>query len=127
MPILGLDYGRKKIGVALATSMLAEAYDVIRYESVNEAIEKIERVAKKEKVKKVVVGVSEGKMAKESRNFGLHLEKELGIKVIFQDETMTTKDAERLSIEAGIQRKKRKKFEDAYAAALILQNFLEKP
>ena len=50
----------------------------------------------------------------------------MAIPVIYQDERLTTKESQRLSIEAGIKRKKRRTLEDAYSAALILQAYLEK-
>ncbi|KKQ97681.1 MAG: hypothetical protein UT24_C0010G0017 [Candidatus Woesebacteria bacterium GW2011_GWB1_39_12] len=126
MHILGIDYGRKKIGLALADSEsdLAEPYRVIRFNLIEEAIKIIEKVVQVEQVGQVVVGISEGKMAEETKNFGKKLRDKLGIPVTFQDETLTTQDAQRLSIEAGIKRKKRKNLEDAYSAALILQDYL---
>ena len=127
MSILGLDYGKKKIGLALATSILAEPYNVIHFETISEAIEKMKGVVEKEKIEAVVVGVSEGEMAKESKEFADKLKEKIIVPVILQDETLTTIMAQRLSIEAGIGRKKRKKFEDAYAATLLLQDYLDKP
>ena len=123
--VLGIDYGKKKIGLAYATTTLAEVYGVIRYKKVDEAIKKIKRVIEKEKVDKIVIGISEGKMAKETKRFGRKLEKETHLPVVFQDETLSTKEAQALSIEAGIRRKKRKQLEDAYAAAVILQDYLD--
>ena len=126
MRILAIDYGRKKIGLALADSEvnLAEPHRVIRFETIEEALKKIEKETEEEKIEKIVVGVSEGKMAEETRNFGKKLRDKLGIPVAFQDETLTTQEAQRFSIEAGIKRKKRKNLEDAYSAAIILQDYL---
>lgn len=125
MRILGIDYGRRKIGLATATSMLAEAYRVVRVESIDEAINKVEKVAKIEQVEKVVVGVSEGKMGKESEDFAEKLGEKLNIPVETFNETLTSQEAIIKSIEAGIKRSKRTKLEDAYAAALMLQNYLD--
>jgi len=88
-------------------------------------LKKIEKETEKEKIEKIVVGVSEGEMAEETKKFGKKLEDKLGISVVFQDETLTTYEAQRFSIEAGIKRKKRKELEDAYSAALILQEYLD--
>ena len=125
MRILGIDYGRKKIGLALAISPIAEPYEVIRFEKLDVAIKKLKRVVKLEKIEQIVVGISEGKMAEETRKFGEGLEKELGIPISFQDETLTTKEAEELSRKAGIKRKKRRELTDAYSATLILQRYLD--
>jgi putative Holliday junction resolvase len=126
MNILGIDYGRKKIGLALAITILAEAYGVIRYEKVEDAIKKIRKIVEKEQIEEVVVGISEGKMAGETKKFAKRLEKELGKPIYFQDETLSTQEAQRLSIEANVSRKKRREFEDAYTAAVILQEYLNK-
>jgi putative Holliday junction resolvase len=123
--VLGIDYGKKKIGLASATTTLAEVYGVIRFETIKEAIRKIRKTVEREKVEKIVIGISEGKMAKETKRFGRKLEKEINLPVVFQDETLSTKEAQALAIEAGIRRKKRKQLEDAYAAAVILQDYLD--
>ncbi len=121
MRILAIDYGKRKIGLALATSSIAEPYKVIRYESEEEVLEKIEEIVKAEKIEKVIMGISEGEMAEETKSFA----KKLNVSVVFQDETLTTQQAQELSIKAGIKRKKRKSLEDAYSAALILQAYLD--
>lgn len=125
MRILGVDYGRKKIGLALATSTLAEVYGVVRCETIGGAIEKIKKVARREKIDKLVVGISEGKMAEETKKFAERLGIETGVEVEFQDETLSTKMAKDLSLQAGVKRKRRKMLEDAYTAAIILQDYLD--
>ena len=74
---------------------------------------------------KVVVGISEGKMGEEARAFSLSLRKILSIPIDTFDETLTTQDAQKKAIEAGVKRKRRKGLEDAYAAAIILENYLD--
>lgn len=127
MKLLGIDYGRKKIGLAVgdSESKFAEPLSVIKFENEDQAVLKIGQYAKVEKVEKIIIGISEGKMGKESKAFGKELESRLGIPVVYQDETLTSKDAQSLSIEAGINRKKRKKMEDAFSAAILLQRYLE--
>jgi putative Holliday junction resolvase len=125
MKIIGIDYGRKKIGLAIADGPLAEPLKVVRFESEEEALRKVEEAIKVEKVEKVVIGISEGKMAEETKEFGEKLKEELKIPVVYQDETLTTNEAQELSIRAGIKRKKRRALEDAYSAALILQSYVD--
>lgn len=125
MKILGIDYGRKKIGLAISESSLAEPLSVIRFDTFDKAIEKIKAIIDSEKVGRIVLGVSEGLMAKEEKEFGLKLSDQVKIPLTLQDETLTTHDAQELSIKAGIKRKKRRAMEDAYSAALILQNYLD--
>ncbi len=119
MKILGIDYGRSKVGLALGESGLAEPLKVIHIASFDEAIQKIESEIEREKPDKIVVGISEGAMGAESKDFA----RRIGADTF--DETLTSQDAQRLSIEAGVRQKKRKGMEDAYAAALMLQNYLD--
>lgn len=125
MKTLGVDYGRSKVGLAIADGPLAEPLKVIRYKDIDELVKRIETEIEKESAEKIVVGISEGKMALESKKFSLSLRKKLNIAVETFDETLTSQDARRLSQEAGINRKKRKEMEDAYAAAIMLQNYLD--
>ena len=125
MRILGIDYGRRKIGIAFGDERLVEGFTVIRYEDEKKALEKIIKIIKKEKINEIVIGVSEGQIGEESRRFGEKLGKKVNLPVHFQDETLTTQDAQALSIIAGIKRKKRRALEDAYSAALILRNYLD--
>jgi putative Holliday junction resolvase len=126
MSILGIDYGKRKIGLAISTEgKLATPLKVLRVTSNDDALEKIGSVLEEEGVGEVVIGISEGKIAKEIEGFAELLQGKSGVKVIFQDETLTTKDAQEMSIDAGIKRKKRKEMEDAYSATLILQDYLD--
>ena len=125
MRILGIDYGKKKIGLAVSDGELAEPFKVIRVKTEEEGLDKVAKQLKELKVSKIVVGVSEGKMGEKSRNFGKKLREKLETPVVFQDETLTTHEAQELSIKAGIKRKKRKALEDAYAACLILQAYID--
>jgi len=119
MKTLGIDYGRRKVGLAIADGPLAEPLQVIRYSDADVLKEKLNQIIKGEKIEKVIVGVSEGEMGKESENFA----REIGAETF--DETLSTRDAQTLSREAGISRKKRRELEDAYAAAIMLQNWLD--
>lgn len=119
MKILGVDYGRKKIGLAVSESGLSEPLKVILVENFDLAIERVKSVIEDMGIEKVVVGISEGEMGEESARFA----HELGAETY--DETLTSLDAQRLSQEAGIGQKKRKEMEDAYAASIMLQNYLD--
>ncbi|MBN1169360.1 Holliday junction resolvase RuvX [Candidatus Woesebacteria bacterium] len=126
MKYLGIDYGKRKIGLAISTEeKLATPYSVLKVSSEGKAIEKIRRILDEENLDRIVLGISEGKVAVETKDFASKLEKSLDIKVLFYDETLTTKDAQEMSIEAGIKRKKRRNMEDAYSATLILQGYLD--
>lgn len=125
MRILGIDYGKRKIGLAIADGPLAEPWKVIKVNSFNDAVQKVLQVSQVEQVVKIIVGISEGKMGEESRKFSQILSTKLNVPIETFDETLTTQDAQALSKEAGIKRKKRRVMEDAYAASVMLQNYLD--
>ena len=124
MRILGIDYGRKKIGLAIAFTEIAEPYRVIRYDDLEVLGEKIKEVIRNENIEEIVVGISEGEMAEETKKFGEILKEKTRLPLSFADETLSTYDAQRFSQEAGVKRQKRKDFEDAYAATVMLQEYL---
>lgn len=125
MKILGVDYGKSKVGLAIAESGIPQPFGVIKYKDSRVLLEKILSIVKRENVDVVVVGLPEGNIGKETRVFFEVLSQNLSIPVVYQDETLTTYNARVLSIEAGVKKKKREKLEDAYAACLILENYLE--
>lgn len=125
MKYLGIDYGQAKVGISISGGSLAAPLSVIRYQTEEELVKKIKTILEEENINEIVVGVSESESAELSEKFAKLLEKETGLKVNLSDETLTTQDANAYAIEAGIGREKRKKMEDAYAATLILQSYLD--
>jgi putative Holliday junction resolvase len=125
MKILGIDYGRKKIGLALAESMIAEPFMVLRFDDFQSALEKLTKLIETEKIEKVVMGISEGEMERETRDFSERLGKAISVPLEFENETLSTFEAQKKAIEAGVGRKKRKSLEDAFAASVVLQSYLD--
>lgn len=129
MKILGIDYGRAKVGLAVAEAGLAEPWKVIKVGSVESAIEKVVQVITSlpagRQVVKVVVGVSEQKMGQEQESFAQSLAKIVNVPVETWDETLSTQEAQRQSIAAGVPLKRRRLLEDAFAATVMLQSYLE--
>ena len=119
MRILGIDYGRAKVGLAFGESGLAEPLKVIRYKNIKILMDQIKQIAEEEKVNKLIVGISEGEIAKESKEFADK------IGAVTFDETLSTRDAQTLSRQNGMSRKKRKDMEDAFAASVMLQSYLD--
>lgn len=118
MKILGVDWGKKKIGLAIADNSLAEPLGTVA--SPNELI----KTAKERRIEKVVLGLPEGKYKREVEVLGKRLEKELEIEVVFRSEVLSTKAALKKAIEAGKKKKARRKL-DALAAAALLQEYLD--
>ena len=125
MRLLGIDFGQAKVGVALAETKISEPLEVIRYSSEEKLIEKLTKIIKSHNIERIVVGKSERDSKKDALEFGKKLKEKLNIEVVFHDETLSSLDAQFLAREAGIKRKKRKDMEDAYAASVILQSYLD--
>jgi putative Holliday junction resolvase len=119
MKYLGIDYGTKKAGLAVSDGKLADPLTVLRFENEEELIKKVNNIIQREKIEKVVVGVSENEMGKKSKEFAKK------INSVTFDETLTSKDAINYAILAGVPKQKRRKNEDAYAATIMLQNYLD--
>lgn len=120
--ILGIDYGRAKIGFARADGSLAEPWKVIRVMSFEDAIKKTETEIKIEQPDLVVVGVSEGKMEEEQEKFAKSLSATFS--VVMWDEGLSTQDAQSMAVAAGVRKARRREMEDAYAASVMLQSYL---
>lgn len=118
MKILAVDFGLAKIGLAISEGALAEPLGIIDIRNWELGIS---RICQEQKIEKIVVGISEGKMAERQKEFAKEIEKIAGLPVEFQDETLTTSEAIAKMKEIG----KRVKDEDAISAALILQSYLD--
>ncbi len=122
---LGIDYGKKKTGVAISEGYLAEPYKILKTSSQNELVIKIKAIIKNKNVDKVVIGIPQGQLVSEIKDFAKKIKKNSSVDVFFEDETLTSKDAVKKMIEAGKPLKKRRKQEDLFAACLILQSYLD--
>lgn len=120
MTILGIDYGRKNIGLAIAQSSLAEPLETIKWTDEAKLFSQLAQLRDFYKIDSIVLGISEGEMEKETRKFGERLASFIGIPVDYEDETLTSK-------EVHLKKASRKKgYEHAVAAALILESWMEK-
>lgn len=129
MRYLGIDYGKKTIGLALSQGQVASILAVLKIKGLVDALEKVGRVIDKHQINRVVVGVPEsGEALKLSKRFASQLRLKYqkdNVEIIEYDETLTSQDAKHLMADLKIPKDKRKAKEDAYAAAFILQNFLD--
>ena len=118
MKLLGIDWGEKRIGLAVSAGGLAEPFGVVG--SSTELIE----LVRSEGIEKIVLGLPEGRFEKRVRDLSKRIETELGIPVVLRSEVLTSRQALRKSIEAGKSKKSRRNL-DAQAAALLLQEYLD--
>lgn len=126
MRYLGIDYGEKRIGIALSDENGEMAFPHLVVENKNNtknALEKIKKICLEKKVNVVVFGESknfdmvDNSIMKDIKIFAEELKKETGLKIFFQPEYMTSAQAEHT------QGKNDKL--DASAATIILQSYLD--
>jgi putative Holliday junction resolvase len=130
--ILALDYGTKRIGVALSDELgwTAQPLETFERRTLDRDIEHIASLVASHDVRQVVLGFPlqldgrEGPAVQAMRDFAGRLERGLPVPVVLWDERMTTKAAEDLLIAADVSRKKRKGAVDRVAAAILLQSYL---
>lgn len=137
MRIMGLDVGSKTVGVAISDPLgfTAQGLEIIKIdeESGNFGFDRLAELVKEYKVDKFVVGLpknmnnTSGPRVEDSQVYGDKITELFNLPVEYQDERLTTVQAERMLVEqADISRGKRKKVIDKLAAQLILQNYLDR-
>ena len=133
MKVLGLDVGKRRIGLAVSDGMgiTAQGLSTLERRGIDRDIGELKKLIKVHTVKEVVVGLplnmdgSLGGGAREVVDFADRLKLDLGLPVNLWDERLTTKEAEAILLAADISRKKRRRAVDRLAAQLILQGYLD--
>lgn len=134
MRAMGLDFGEKTIGVALSDLMgwTAQGLKVIRRKEVDE-LKELDAIIKEYEVSTIVLGLPKnmnntlGPRAEKTQEFAEVLKQRYPeLNLVFEDERLTTAQAQRQLITADVSRKKRKQVVDKLAASLILQNYLDR-
>lgn len=129
---MGIDYGDKRIGIALTDDLniICSPYEVYKNVGVQDALRHLDKLIKDFNVDEVAMGLplnmdgTEGERAILHREFGNQLAEISGVKVHFVDERLTSAEAEELLIESGVRREKRKEIIDKLSAQIILQSFM---
>jgi putative Holliday junction resolvase len=146
--ILAVDYGRARIGFALANAETRMAQPLSTMERVNrnEDMRRLRELVREQGVKQIVVGLplrldgTRGEMAEEVERFAQRVRKQIGVPVEMVDERLTSWEAERLMEEVQgrfihdeklTESKKSKNVPakmtvDAVAAAVILKEYLDR-
>lgn len=133
--ILGIDFGTKRIGLALSDPLRILATALAIVENDGNHWKELERVVREHKVEFVVVGMpltlkgEQGGKALDVKMFVEELRRRLQVEVVFWDERFTTVLADQYRRDSGIGRKARrttKKALDGAAAAIMLQGFLDR-
>lgn len=131
--ILGLDIGKKRIGIAMsdATGIIAQPVETISREPQNIAIEKIKTICKNNNIKIIVAGLPKnmnntiGEQAQDCIEFAQNFEQDY--EIVFEDERLTSRQAEYILMQTGHKYTKNKKLVDLKSACIILQQYLDSP
>lgn len=129
--VMALDIGTKRIGVALSDYLLvlASGFTCIQREPQDKAIEEIQKIAKENNVKKIVVGIplnmdgSKGFQAKNCEEFASKIK---NYEIIYEDERLTSDAAEENLRNKKIDFRKDKGLVDIESACIILEQYLSK-
>ena len=129
---MGIDYGDKRIGIALtdALCIISSPFEVYKNVGVDNALNHIHDLIKQYDVDEVAMGLpinmdgTEGERAILHREFGEKLANLTGVKVFYVDERLTSAEAEEILISSGVRREKRKELIDKISAQIILQTHI---
>ena len=132
--ILGVDYGEKRIGLAVSDpdGVMALPLRVVEVRGEDDAVRAICQVAAVKEAERMVVGLplnmngTHGPMAEKAAAFAARLATAAGLPVDTFDERLSTSSAERSLLEADLSRRKRRGLRDKLAAQIILQSYLDR-
>lgn len=130
--VLSVDYGRRRVGLALSDEMRAFAFPqpTLNVQTPADAVRQVAAFARDHEARCIVVGMplnmngTHGEMAQEVAVFITALEKLSALPVESWDERMSSQHAERVLIAADVSRRKRKGLVDAIAAQQLLVSYL---
>jgi putative holliday junction resolvase len=133
MRILGLDFGTKRIGVAMSDELLltAQGRDTIQRKELKSDLAFIKGIVDSDNVIEVIIGLplnmngTYSEKTKETVLFVSELEKVVSVPVKTWDERLTSMQADKAMLEGDMSRAKRRKLSDRLAAQIILQSYLD--
>lgn len=133
MRILAIDFGEKRLGVAVSCPLkiISQAVECIERKGMKEDIEKIKCLVDKYEVEEILFGLplrtsgEENIEAKRVRDFANIVRKHITAKINFWDERYTTSSAHKILLLFPRMKKNKRKVIDKTAAAIILQSYLD--
>ena len=131
-PILGIDFGRARIGTAISDELLLLAHPLETIPANERAAARVAEIVRERKVDHVVVGIPRqmkgaiGAAAAETLQFVENLRANLPCAVVTWDERLTTVAANRALREAGKKTRATRGYVDQVAAQMILQGYLDR-
>ncbi len=134
MRILGIDYGEKRLGIAISDPLgiTAQGLPTVERTNIQEDLQRILHIMREKEVGEIIVGLPKhmnntlGEKAQAVLSFIELLRKHTGVPINTIDERLSTVRAQKAMLEGNLSRKKRKDRVDMIAAQLILQDYLDK-
>lgn len=123
MKYLGIDWGLKRVGLAVSEGELASPWQSLAVKNLEDGITQIKKIVTSAGFDLIVIGRPEGEMGK-LVDKAVVLMKKSSLKVLVVDETLSTREAKETMLEMGYGRKARRD-DNAVSASIILQRFLE--
>ena len=119
----------RRIGVAIAEGDTVASLPTIESDNRDEALQAILKICREEQIDKIVLGLSKndsGEAEDMVRSFALELNKNIDVPIVYVDETLTSKEAERILKDMKVDPKSKeyKKEVDRISAKLILEQYL---
>ena len=132
--ILSIDYGLKRIGVALSdpSHTIASPLTTLQVDQKKgSALDQIKKLIAQHQIERIVIGLplhlsgDESTLSSLVRTFSNTLEQTTSLPVVLWDERLTSKEVERILIQGKMKRKHRSHIIDRMSATLLLQNYLD--
>lgn len=128
---LGVDFGTTRVGLAISDplGLTARPLSVVPRSVV---VDEVQNLVKEQDIGTIVVGLptglsgGEGVSATEARKLAEEIRTVTGVDVVMVDERFTSRLAEVALLESGMKRRKRRETVDKVAAAIILQDYLDR-
>ena len=119
--LMGIDYGTKRVGVALAEGPLADPWGIL--ENTDQLIAEVTALVEKHHLQQIVVGLSENKMADLTQQFVEALSQAVSVPIEFIDETLSSYEMH-LKLRPTKSKKKQAPI-DHLVAAQLLQEWID--
>lgn len=121
--VLAIDYGTVRVGLAINQHDLAEPFEILT--NGPELIEELKEILEDQQIQLILVGMSENKMAERTEQFIAQLQAEIDLPIEIVDETLSSQEVHERLKESHLKLSKRQGPIDHYAAAVILQDWLD--
>ena len=133
MRILAIDYGTKRMGIAISDELkvIAQPLEFIPSSPFSAFVDRLKQLIVEKEIEQIVVGMprnmdgSYGPAAQSAQMLMADLSKLIAIPIISWDERLTSAQANRSLIAADVSRRHRKEVVDKTAAAIMLQSYLD--